>query len=111
MLGEALKCIRIAHGNLTFNECAKGVGVTGTYISEIEKGRRNPSLATLKDLSSFYEIPLSVIMELDEFNDTCDDLSYQKTLLKALEYYIQNSEQPKDSSKSEDTKRLGKVLK
>lgn len=111
MLGETLKCIRIANENMKLHETARGIAVSSSYISEIENGKKNPSLKNLKKLSLFYNIPLRIIMELDEYNDTCSDLAFQRTLLKVLEYYLANSKLKKDNSKDEKQMRLAKTIK
>ena len=51
---QKIKALRLAH-NYSQKEVAKGVGVSqGTY-SDLESGKNDPSLSTLKKLSDFYE--------------------------------------------------------
>lgn len=40
---------------------AEGVGITQTYLSQIENGKRDPSLGVLRKLADYYEMPLSII--------------------------------------------------
>lgn len=109
MLGETLRCIRAAYENMSVKEVAKGIGISSSYISEIENNKKKPSLKTLNKLSILYKIPLSKIMELDEYNDKCTDLSFQRTLLRILEYYIANNECEKDNSKNGNPKQHVKI--
>lgn len=92
MIGETLRCIRIANENMKIKDVAEKTGITSSYISELEGNKsKKPTLKSLKKLSEVYNIPSSKIMELDEYNDECKDLSFQRTLIKVLEYYIEKS--------------------
>ena len=44
---------------LTQEEMADRVGLHRTYISQLECGKRNPSIATLLQLAACFEVPLS----------------------------------------------------
>lgn len=111
MLSETLRCIRVANENMKVKEVAKEIGISWSYISEIETNKKKVSLKTLKKLSSLYNIPLSKIMELDEYNDECTDFSFQKTLIKVLEYYIANNECERNTSNDKDQIQFVKVRK
>ena len=42
--------------NLRINALAKRVGISGSYLSQIENGKRNPTIETLKAIASALEI-------------------------------------------------------
>ena len=61
MLSEALRLLRVFH-DLKQKDLAGKIGVTNTYISEIENDNRTPSLETLEKYADFFNIPLSSIL-------------------------------------------------
>ena len=60
-LNKILKYIR-DFSQLTQLELEGKIGVTRSYISEIESGKKTPSLEVLEKYSSEFKIPLSTIM-------------------------------------------------
>lgn len=109
MLGETLRCIRIGNENMTIKEAAQGIGIASAYLSEIENNKKKPTLKKLEEFSLFYDMPLSKIMEIDEYNDTCGNFRFQRTLIKVLEYYIKNNEYEQDNSKDENPNQFVKT--
>lgn len=61
MLNEALRLIRVFHDLKQF-ELAEKLGVSKSYISEIEKGTKTPSLELVEKYSNFFKLPVSAIM-------------------------------------------------
>lgn len=61
MLNEALRLIRVFH-DLKQVELAEKIGVSKSYISEIENKNKNPSLDILQKYSEVFNIPISAIM-------------------------------------------------
>lgn len=41
---------------LRINELAKKIGISGSYLSQIENGKRNPTIETLKNIASALDI-------------------------------------------------------
>lgn len=66
-LGEAIKKQRKAMG-LTQSDLATRCGITPSYLSMIEKNKKEPNLATLKRMSEHLQVPLPVLFfrALDE---------------------------------------------
>lgn len=58
MLNQALKLIRQFH-QLTQAELAKEIGLSAAHISEIEAGKNNITLGTLKKYATYFDVPLS----------------------------------------------------
>ena len=42
--------------NIRINELAKKIGISGSYLSQIENGKRNPTIKTLKNIASALDI-------------------------------------------------------
>ena len=61
MLGEALRLIRVYH-DLKQKEAANLLDVSTSYLSEIEKGRKVPTLDIVHRYSDKFGLPVSSIM-------------------------------------------------
>ena len=44
------------YNNMRINELAKRVGISGSYLSQIENGKRNPTIETLKAIANSLNI-------------------------------------------------------
>jgi transcriptional regulator with XRE-family HTH domain len=65
MLGEALRLIRV------FNDCktsalAGELDISASYISEIESGKKTPSLEILNKYADYFDTTVSAIMFFSE---------------------------------------------
>lgn len=65
MLSEALRLLRVFH-DLKQNELAEKLDVSRSYVSEIEKGNRTPSLDLIDRYSQVFKVPVSSIMFFSE---------------------------------------------
>ncbi|GAA6614413.1 helix-turn-helix transcriptional regulator [Scytonema sp. NUACC26] len=65
MLNTALKMIRVFH-DLTQKELAEKLGISKSYLSEIESGKKTPTLELLHQYSEAFDIPVSSIMFFSE---------------------------------------------
>jgi transcriptional regulator with XRE-family HTH domain len=65
MLGEALRLIRVYH-DLKQKEAAERLGVSTSYISEIERGTKTPTLDIINKYAKEFEVPVSSIMFFSE---------------------------------------------
>ena len=68
-LGKIITLCRVA-SSLSQAELARKADITPSYLSLIEKGKRNPSLKLLRRISAVCGVPLPLLM-VDE-NDTTD---------------------------------------
>lgn len=75
-LGDKLKAIRKLKFNLTLSEVSKRTNLSVSFLSDIERGRTNPSLATLNTLAKFYDVNTSELID-----------EQSKTLLTANELF------------------------
>lgn len=47
---------------IKMNELAKKVGISSAYLSQIEKGKRNPTIDTLKTIAKELNIELEMLI-------------------------------------------------
>lgn len=81
MLSEALRLIRVFH-DLNQSDLAEQIEISRSYLSEIEGGKKEPSLELIKKYSVRFNIPVSSIMFFAE-NLDMDDGTVSKKVLKA----------------------------
>jgi len=65
MLNEALRLIRVFHDMKQTALCNE-FGISRSYLSEIESGKKTPSLDLVQQYSDFFDIPSSSIMLFSE---------------------------------------------
>ena len=65
MINEALRLIRVYH-DMKQNEAAERLGISKSYLSEIEKGHKEPSLDLIRKYENAFDIPVSSIMFFSE---------------------------------------------
>jgi transcriptional regulator with XRE-family HTH domain len=61
MLGEALRLIRVYH-DLKQKQVAERLDISTSYLSEIEKGHKTPSLELIQRYSDIFGLPVSSIL-------------------------------------------------
>ena len=64
-LGRTVRALRQARG-LTLEALADEAGMNVTYLSDIERGRSNPTLAKLGDLAIAFDVRVSEIIAAAE---------------------------------------------
>lgn len=69
MFERALRIVRQYH-RLSQSEMADKIGISRSYLNEIEKGKKEPSLDVLKKYSDAFDLPLSHLMLFAERSDT-----------------------------------------
>ena len=67
-LGDTIKKIRQQKGFKQF-DFAEKCGLSQSYLSSIEKGRKEPTLSLLKQISSTLSIPLPILVFLSIDSD------------------------------------------
>lgn len=65
MLSEALRLIRVFH-DMKQNELAERLGVSNSHLSEIEAGKKQPTLDLINRYSVEFDIPSSSIVFFGE---------------------------------------------
>ncbi len=61
-VGEKLRALRKARG-LSLQQVADAAGLSKAFVSQIESGTANPSLASLKRVGSALDLPLAALFE------------------------------------------------
>jgi transcriptional regulator with XRE-family HTH domain len=104
---RALKTIRQYH-RLTQAELAGRLSLSKSYLNEIERGHKEPSLDVLRKYSEFFDVPVSSLML---FAERSSGSSVERTrvfaadkVLKMLEW-IADGEEEAERHGSEGTKR------
>jgi transcriptional regulator with XRE-family HTH domain len=61
MLGEALRLVRVYH-DLSQSQLCSDLGVSNSYVSEVESGKKQPTLELLQKYSAAFDIPVSSLL-------------------------------------------------
>lgn len=67
-LGEKLRMLRKSINGLTLIDLSKDIGLSVSFLSDLERGQTQPSLETLKKLSSYYKISLHELLDTIDSN-------------------------------------------
>ncbi len=65
MLNEALRLIRVFH-DLNQKDLADKLGISNSYLSEIESGKKTPTLEVIEKYSEVFSMPSSSILFFSE---------------------------------------------
>lgn len=89
MLGEVLRIARIAN-DMTITDVSNKTGVSKSYITEIEKWKKNPKTDILVRLLQEYQIDLEEFEKINKYHDNQLDKKeklqiYRIILLKILQ--------------------------
>lgn len=95
MLNNALRMIRVFH-DLSQREMADDLGISKSYLSEIESGKKEPTLSLVQRYSDLFDIPASSILFFSENLDETamakrDRLRISKKVLSMLNFIAERS--------------------
>ena len=76
MINRALNTIRVFH-EINQKELAEKLKISRSYISEIESGKKKPSLDLIQQYSKVFDVPVSNIFLLSEFLEKGKNLDIQ----------------------------------
>ena len=65
MLNKALRLVRVFH-DVNQSKLAERLGISPSYLSEIESGKKNPSIELLEKHADIFDIPPSLMMLFSE---------------------------------------------
>ncbi len=92
MLSEALRLIRVFH-DLRQNELADRLEVSKSYLSEIENGKKEPTIRLVERYSSEFGIPKSSILffseNLEQPQSTSTAYRYKGVIARKVINYLQ----------------------
>ena len=86
MLNTILKVTRLVN-EMPIKSVAENSGVSYSCISELEAGKKSPTITTLKSLAKIYNIKVSKLLLFEEIAIE-QNLNYQQILKMILEYYV-----------------------
>lgn len=103
MLNQALRLIRSYH-DLSQTELAEELSVSNSHLSEIESGKKQPSLELLNKYSERFDVPLSSILFFSENIDATKPLdgfrsSVARKIINIMEW-VGNKNEAKACRKS-----------
>ena len=87
MLNAILRVLRIAN-DLKISELSNLSNISCSYITEIEKGYKTPSLKKLEELAQVFHVPVLQILYF-EMLAIENEYTYPDVLLMILEYYVE----------------------
>ena len=65
MLSEALRLIRVFH-DVKKKQLAERLGISKSYLSEVETGKKSPSIEVIQKYASEFQMPVSSILFFSE---------------------------------------------
>lgn len=80
MLNEALRLIRVYH-DMKQSDAADKLGISKSYLSEIEKGHKRPTLDVIDRYSDVFDMPASSILFFSENMDRGGAYEKARTLV------------------------------
>jgi len=100
MLNDALRLIRV-FGGISQTELAQKLGVTKSWISEIESGRKVPTIALLSRYAEVFDLPLSSILFFSEQMENRGSVEkarsfVSKKVIAILDYIAAKSDEGSD---------------
>ena len=88
MLAEALRLIRVFH-DMRSSELAKKLDISTSYLSEIESGKKDPSMDLISRYAEFFNISSSSILFFAEELGNCKNKSLIKSIRQKLLKFLQ----------------------
>lgn len=99
-IGELLKKLRLIYNFKAVDVCQK-IGISASYLSEIEHNKRIPPIDLLQKFSELFGIKLSTLIlmseeyrELQEMNKA--EIFIQKKMIQLVNKYSTDLEEPID---------------
>ncbi|MBW8371223.1 MAG: helix-turn-helix domain-containing protein [Thiobacillus sp.] len=96
MIGNAIKLIRQYH-NLNQTQLALKLSISTSYLSELESGKKEPTLDILQRYSNVFNVPLSSLVVFSETLEGSHSINkarsfISKKMLKILEWIADQNE-------------------
>lgn len=85
MIGTALRLVRDYH-RLDQRELAGKLGISPSYLSELEKGKKKPSLELLEKYQAVFDLPPSSLIYIFEALETGKGKGIAKKAIKILDW-------------------------
>jgi len=103
-LGDYLRNLRRESG-LSLRKAGEKIGISFMYVSELESGKKKPSLTVMQKYSNYYKVPTSKLIALKDEqiliqNKEIKDTDYRRDTILAIL-----------NSSDEDFKKIKECLK
>ncbi len=85
--GHRIKLLRTAMG-VQQDELANKLGISRSYLSQIEKGKKEPSLKILKRIAEYFEMPPALLVESKSENNSALNVELEKIFIDLLKSAI-----------------------
>ena len=97
MINRALKVVRQYH-NINQTQLAGKLSISTSYLSELEAGKKEPTLDILQRYSDVFNVPLSSLVVFSETLDGTHNISkarsfISKKMVKILEWIADQDDQ------------------
>ena len=95
-LSEALRLLRV-YNDISQKEMAKKLDISTSYLSEVEKGKKEPTMTLIRKYSVLFSISASVILFFSENlqkEKGKDGFALQKLFLKTLQFFEKFNDKP-----------------
>jgi transcriptional regulator with XRE-family HTH domain len=100
MYGEALRLVRSFH-DMNQSELAAALGISRSYLSEVESEKKTPSLELLQKYASQFDLPLSALIFFSEqIDEPVRDRKMRDLLAGKAISLLQWIEQKRDSKRA-----------
>jgi DNA-binding XRE family transcriptional regulator len=90
MIGDVLKRIRSIYGYKA-NEMSASLGISPSYLSELENNKKQPSLDLLQKYADMYDIKLSSLILLSEEFDEAKKIDKGNTFIRNMMLHLISS--------------------
>jgi transcriptional regulator with XRE-family HTH domain len=82
MVNDALRLMRVFH-DMTQTELASSLGISKSHLSEIESGKKNPTLSLLDRYGEVFGVPTSSILFFSENMENASAGEKARTLVSS----------------------------
>jgi len=94
-MSRALRLLRVYH-KLSLTQLSKKIDVSVSFLSEIESGKKNPTVELLGKYGQAFDMPVSAILsfsdEIDNPSSSALSFSVRKKVLDLLEWLSDDEE-------------------
>lgn len=90
-LGRSIKRLRVNKARQIQELFAQNIGITQTYLSQIENDQKEPSTEVLQKIANYFEIPLPILFwyGIEESDIKPEKAEYFKVLKPAVDSLLE----------------------
>ena len=85
-IGRVIRIFRIAN-DYSAKQLAELLNVSQAFITDMENGKKTPSLETTKKIAKAFNVSTSTFFKIYEFYEE-NDGDFKKTLIEVLKIYV-----------------------